>query len=372
MSIIETVLSILAALLVFGVIITVHEFGHFITAKLFGVRVNEFSVGMGPKLFGWGKGETKYSLRALPIGGYCAMEGENGGEEEDPRAFYGKPKWQRGIILVAGAAMNLLLGFLLMFGLTVARPLLSTTYVCDFAETAASNRPTDGGDALMPLDEILKVNNVSTHVDMDLSFALMTDEDGIVDITVRRDGEIVRLHNVSFNTTTEDGHTYTCIDFSLYGHDNALTHLFDTKGASVPKHIGNCFVSLGRTFRETWYSVGSTVRMIWVSLFDMVTGKYSLKDLSGPVGTTSVIAEAARMSFDSLLLIAMFITINLGIMNLLPFPALDGGRVALLLLEAVRGKPLKPETEGIINLIGFALLLGLIAVVTVSDILKFF
>jgi len=364
------VLSIIAALLVFGLLIFGHELGHFSMAKLFHVRVNEFAVGMGPRLFGFCKGETKYSLRLLPIGGFCAMEGENGGTDNDPNGFYAKPRWQRGLILVAGATVNLLLGFLLMFGIIVSQPLLSTTEICNFTETAVSNR-AENGDYLMPSDIILKVNNVSTHVSMDLSYALMTDEDGVVDITVRRNGEIRLLHNVSFNTETEDGHTYTCIDFTLYGTDNALTHLFDTGGETVFGHIGNCFVSLGRALRETWYSVCSTMRMIWVSLFDMVTGKYGLKDLSGPVGTTTVIAEAARVSMESLFLIAAFISINLGIMNLLPFPALDGGRVALLLLEGIRRKPLKPKTEQLINFIGLVLLLSLVAVVTVSDILKF-
>lgn len=362
----------IVALLVFCVIITVHEFGHFFTAKLFHVQVNEFSIGMGPKLLGWGKGETKYSIRLLPVGGYCAMEGEDGGTDENPRAFHRKPKWQRAIILVAGAFMNIVLGFVFMFCVTVSGEMTTTTTIYGFQESAVSNASVNGGDFLCPEDEILRVNNVNTHVSMDLSYALMTDDDGIVDITVRRNGEKVELHNVCFNTADEEGITYTTIDFIIYGQDNALTHMFDTKGLPVWTHVGNCFLSLGRALRETWYSVLSTMRMVWVSLIDMLTGRYGLKDLSGPVGTTTVISEAAAAGLESLIRIAMFITVNLGVFNLLPFPALDGGRVVLLGLEAIRRKPLNPKVEGAINLVGLALLLTLVAIVTVSDIIKLF
>ncbi len=367
-----TLLYILVALLVFGVIITVHEFGHFITAKLFHIQVNEFSIGMGPKLIGWGKGETKYSLRLLPVGGYCAMEGEDGGEEENERAFFRKPKWQRAIVLVAGAFMNVILGFFLMFCITVSADMTSTTVIHSFRDYAVSNTSVDGGDFLRPGDQILRVNNVSTHVGMDLSYALMTDQDGVVDILVRRDGKKVQLHNVCFNTADEQGVTYTTIDFVIYGQDNALSHVFDTEGFPVLTHVGNCFVSLGRAMRETWYSVLSTMRMVWVSLLDMLTGRYSLKDLSGPVGTTTVITEAAAAGLESLIRIAMFITVNLGIFNLLPFPALDGGRVVLLGLEAIRRKPLNPNVEAAINAVGLALLLTMVVIVTVSDISKLF
>lgn len=369
---IDTVISILVALLVFGVIIFVHEFGHFFTAKLFGIQVNEFAIGMGPKIVGWGKGETKYSLRALPIGGYCAMEGEDGGEDENPRAFNRKPKWQRGIVLVAGGAMNLILGFILMFSITVSTELFSTTTVSNFRDYAVSNSSVNGGDYLCKNDEILKVNNVSTHVAMDLSFALMTDSDGVVDILVKRNGEEVLLKDVTFNTEDEQGITYTTIDFQVWGTDNALHHIFDTKGQPVLTHIGNCFVSLGKAFAETWYSVIGTVRQVWVTIIDMVSGKYSLTDLSGPVGTTAAMGDAVSMGLESLILIAMFITVNLGIVNLLPFPALDGGRVVLLGVEAIRRKPLPPKVEAGINAAGLILLLSLMVIVSFFDIGKLF
>lgn len=368
----QTVLSILLALIVFGVIIFVHEFGHFFTAKLFGIQVNEFSIGMGPKVFSWGKGETAYSLRAFPVGGFCAMEGEDGGELENPRAFNRKPKWQRCIVLVAGGFMNVVLGLVIMFGLTVSSDLFSTTIISGFRENSVSNTSVSGGDCLREGDEILKVNNTAAHVAMDLSFALSSDQDGIVDILVLRDGEEILLEGVTFNVAGEDGVTYTMIDFTVYGIDNTLSHLFDTRGVSIGTHLLNCVKSVGRAFAETWYSTCSVVRTIWVSLIDMFTGKYGLTDLSGPVGTTGAISQAAGMGLESLLLMAMFISVNLGIFNLLPFPALDGGRVVLLGVEAVRRKPLDPRIEAGINIAGLVILFGLIVVVTFSDIMKLF
>ena len=377
---IETVLSIIVALIVFGVIIFIHELGHFVTAKLFDVQVNEFAIGMGPKLIGWGKGETKYSIRALPVGGYCAMEGEDGDETDEhgiridnPRAFNRKKKWQRAIILVAGATMNIILGFVIMFFITVSQPLLSSTQIASFDEAAVSNTSVDGGDFLQERDKILRINNVNVHVGMDLSYALMLDRDGVVDILVERNGERVQLKSVTFNMVDEQGTQYTTIDFRIYGTDNALTHLFTpNEGVPAGEHVKEIFVSLGRVFRETWYSVIATMRTVWTSLIDLMTGVYGLKDLSGPVGTTQVMTQAVSAGFDSLLLVAMFITVNLGIFNLLPFPALDGGRIVLLGLEAIRRKPLPKKVEAGINAAGLIILLALVAVVTVSDIIKMF
>lgn len=366
------VVSILVAILVFGVIIFVHELGHFMTAKMFGVQVNEFSIGMGPRLLKFGKGETEYSLRLLPIGGFCAMEGEDGGEDENPRAFHRKAKWKRAIILVAGGFMNIVLGFVVMYFMTATQPLLSTTIISGFDSQAVSNQVHDGGDALQQGDKILKINNTRCNVDTDIVFELMRAEDGKVDMLVERDGQQVQLRNVQFATEIAEGTETSVvrIDFTVYGRDNTLSHLFDTQGRSFWGHVGHIFVSIGEVAAESFFKTVSIVKLVWVSLIDIITGKYGLNELAGPVGTTSAIGEAASAGLSSLLMIAVFITINLGIVNLLPFPALDGGRVVLLGLEAIRRKPLSPKVEGAINLVGFGLLMVLIVVVSFNDIAR--
>lgn len=364
-------MGIIIALLVFGILIFIHEFGHFFTAKLFNVQVNEFSLGMGPKLFSFSKGETKYSLRVFPIGGYCAMEGEDGSDGTNPRAFNTKPKWQRAIILVAGGAMNIIFGFIVMFGLTCAEPMTGTMQIAKFYEGSVSNTSVNGGDALKENDVILEVNGKACHVTTDITTQFILDEDHIFDFLVKRDGKKIQLSGVSFNTAAADDGTTTIIcDFTLYGVDNALTHLFNTNGVGFWQHFGNVFVSLKNVAVEAYFNTVAFVKLVWTSLIELFSGKYGLTDLSGPIGTTSVISEAASIGIEPFLNIAVFITINLGIMNLLPLPALDGGRVLLLAIEAIRRKPLSEKVEAAINAVGFTLLIGLVIVVAISDIIK--
>ncbi len=360
-------MGIIIALIVFEILILIHEFGHFFTAKLFKVQVNEFALGMGPKLFSFTKGETKYSLRLLPIGGYCAMEGEDGSNGENPRAFNVKPKWQRAIVLIAGGAMNIILGFLVMFGMTCAEPLTGTLQIAKFHENAVSNQK------LQENDIILKINGDRCHVTSDVTTQFITDEDYKFDFLVLRDGNEVLLEDVAFATQeNEDGTTTMIVDFGFYGKDNALTHMFDAKGAGFWEHFGNIFVSLKNVTVEAFFNTISFMKLVWISLIELFSGKYGLTDLSGPIGTTSVISEAASMGIEPLLNIAVFITINLGIMNLLPFPALDGGRVLLLIIEAIRRKPLSEKVEAAINTVGFVILMGLVFIVAISDITKLF
>ncbi len=366
-------MGIIIAIFVFGVLIFIHEFGHFFTAKLFKVQVNEFALGMGPRLCGFTKGETKYSLRLFPIGGYCAMEGEDGSDGSNPRAFNTKPKWQRAIILVAGGVMNIILGFVVMWGLTCAEPMTDTLQIAKFYDNSVSNTSVNGGGALMENDIILEINGSPCHVTTDVTTQFIIDEDHVFDFLVERDGKEVMLSGVTFQTmNAEDGTTTIICDFTLYGKDNTLTHMFDLQGVGFWQHIGNIFISLKNVTAQAYYNTISFVKLVWTSLLELFTGKYGLTDLSGPIGTTTVISEAASMGIEPLLNIAVFITINLGIMNLLPFPALDGGRVLLLIIEAIRRKPLSERVEAAINATGFALLMGLIIIVAISDITKLF
>jgi len=343
-AVLNVVWTIVKTVLMLGVMIFFHELGHFITAKLSGIKVNEFALGMGPKIFGKKKGDTQYSLRLLPVGGFVAMEGEDA-ESDDENSYMKKPKWKRAIVLVAGATMNIILGLIILGGLTCSSELIGTRVIAGFKEGATSNA------VLQQNDEIKKINGHRVGIDNDIVFELVRDEDGMVDFTVVHDGETIELKEVPFQmTTAEDGTRAITLDFSVYGEEKSFF--------GVVKHA------------FAW--TGSVIKTVWVSLVELITGKYSISELSGPVGVATAVSQASSYGWDSLFLLVAYITINLGVFNLLPFPALDGGKLALLVVELIRGKPLDPKYEGYINLAGLAVLFGLMIVVTVSDVIKLF
>lgn len=356
--------TFLLTILVFGVIITLHELGHFLFAKLFRVRVNEFSFGMGPKLLSKQMGETAYSLRLLPIGGYVAMEGEDE-ESQDDRAFGNKPRWQRFLILFAGASMNILLGLLLLGIITAQMNLLPMNMVAKFYDGATSSQ------VLQPTDRIMKVNGYNTANYNDLIFQLIRDEDGVVDLEVLRgaDPSLTRWEQLMGRFGTSDKEQGELITIS--GHPFQMT-----QGENGVKQINIDMQFYGReaTF---WggvdYTVqwtGSVVKQVWYSLLDIVTGRYGLSQISGPVGTASIISEASSAGLRPFLVMVAMITINVGVFNLLPLPALDGGRLLFLLIESVRRKPIPAKYEAWVHGVGLMLMLGLIVVVTFSDIMK--
>ncbi len=334
---------ILLAILMFVFIIVLHEFGHFIAAKLLGVRVNEFSVGFGPKLFSKKGKETQYSVRAIPFGGYCAMEGEDE-ESADPKAFGNKKPWRRLVIVAAGAAFNLLLGFILSLILTISEPAFATTTVAEFSDDAVSN-----SYGLMENDEIIKINGRRIYCYSDLSYMLASSRDGKLDFTVIRNGKETHIKNVEFGLQKlDDGNSYIKLDFLVYGEKKTFL--------STLKHATKNTISYGR--------------IVYMSLYDMIGGKYKLNQLSGPVGITAVVSDAAKQSLWNVVYLACILTINLGIMNLLPLPALDGGRLIFILIELIRGKPVPAKYEGLVHTIGFVLLFGLIIFITFNDILN--
>ncbi|MBR1384854.1 MAG: site-2 protease family protein [Ruminococcus sp.] len=345
-------MKILVALLIFELIIVIHEGGHFIVAKLCGVKVNEFAIGMGPAILKKQKGETLYAWRLLPIGGYCAMEGEDE-DSDDDRSFNKKSVPKRIAIVIAGIVMNLILGFVLLVIYTVITAPITSTTVSKFeTDTAASHV-----SGLEVGDEIISVNGMHIFTDMDLSYQFQNDEDGVFDMVVKRNGEKKELKNVKFDIVNERLH----IDFFV-----------------LPEEA-NFFSVTSYAFRHTV----TDGRLIYISLIDMIRGKYSIRDLSGPVGIVNVIGDVIESEtkengidwhglFEQMLSLAAFITINLGLFNLLPLPALDGGRLIFLIIEGIRGKPVPPEKEGMVHFVGMALLLLLMAVITVSDIIKLF
>ncbi|MCQ2471151.1 MAG: site-2 protease family protein [Clostridia bacterium] len=357
MSVITWLLSkwtVLVAILFFGFIIMVHEAGHFSFAKLFGVKVNEFSLGMGPKLLSRKKGETTYSWRLLPIGGYVSMEGEDEASS-DERAFNKKPCWQKIIIVAAGAIVNIIIGLIIICAILAVNheDLSGTTFINYFlpeqsatqqAENVEKQEPLTEFDGLKTGDKIKKIDgkNVFYYEDIYYLSSRDFDEDGKFTATVERGGKKVTVENIS---------------------TDVINRMIIVGVKTTPLTI------IKDTFKESV----CICRMVYLSLFDMITGKYSVKDISGPIGVVDVVSQTAEASseahdYTGLFKILALITINIGIMNLLPLPALDGGRLFFLFIELIRRKPLNPKYEAMVHGIGLALLLALMAVISFKDI----
>ena len=335
-------MSILIAILLFGFMIFFHELGHFATAKWAGVKVNEFSLGMGPKIISKTFGETDYSLRLLPIGGFVAMEGEDE-ESEDDRRFMACPVWKRIIITAAGAIMNLILGFAVILILTSGQSLVGTTTIASFAENASS------AQYLQVDDTIVAVNGEKSGCDYDIVYSLIRDTDGVVDMDIIRGGEEIHLDEVVFDTQDINGTKSIILDFSIYGEETTFGKI------------------ISYSFRWTY----SLVKLVWHSLGDIISGDFGISQLSGPIGVTETISDAVKTTnYKGLLLILAIITVNLGVFNLLPLPALDGGRIFFMLLELVRGKPINQKVEGIIHTVGMGLLMLLMVIVAYNDIVR--
>lgn len=342
-SIWNTVYPILIAILFFELIIIIHEGGHYFAARLMKIKVNEFSVGMGPKIFQFTRKGTKYTLRWILFGGYCSMEGEDE-ESDDKNAFVNKKVWQRIFVVVAGAVMNLILGFVIVLIIVCSQNLVGTTQVAKFDDAAVSSQ-----SGLQVGDTIKSIDGMRVYTTNDVQTGLSRSPDGTVDMVVTRDGKDVDLQ-VKFETDEYEGTRYIVMDFWLRG---------------VEKTFGNVFV---QTFKESV----SYARMVFLSVHDLLTGRYGLSDLSGPVGAVSVVSDAVKTSVYSMLRIMALLTINVGLFNLFPIPALDGWRFFVLLAEGITRKKLPAKAEYIINAVGLVLLLGLMCVVTFSDITRLF
>lgn len=334
----------IVAVLLFLFMIFIHEFGHFLSAKLLGVKVNEFSIGFGPTLFKKQGKETLYAVRAVPFGGFCAMEGEDE-DSGDGRAFCNKKAWRRLIIVVAGAFMNIVLGLVLVTVTTVHDAQIVTTRVHSFrTENAISE-----ASGLRSGDEIIRVNGRRIFSTVDLSYCLTNVEGDTLKMQVKRDGKTEDL-NVKFNSNVQDGVNYVEIDFYL---------------TAEKKTVANVLAS---SFKTT-LSYG---RVVCFSLVDLLTGKYGIGAMSGPVGVTAAIGQVAKRGIWDLIPMISLITVNLGVFNLLPVPALDGGRAFFILVEMIIRRPVPKKAEGIVHAVGLILLLALIAVITVKDIIGFF
>ena len=406
------IVTFIAAVFVFSAVIAIHEFGHFMVAKLCGVQVNEFSIGMGPVLCKRVRKRTQYSIRALPVGGFVALEGEESPEsrqaeentDEEPlsphsdadsspsrgaktdagepaapsrgaKADAGKPDlpplsgevaeptgsdgevspsgiplneapvWQRALIMLAGAGMNFVLGFVVMAILITAQSEPITSKVLYQVEENA----LCGQTGLQAGDKILAVNGRRCFVANDILYELMRTEDYTADFTVLRDGKKVELPGVQFDTWQDDkGETHMSLGFTVYG--------IKKTPLNVLKEAGNSVLYYGR--------------IIFASLSDLLRGRESINDLSGPVGIVTAIGQAASYGWQDLLELLVLITVNLGIFNLLPFPALDGGKVVFLLIEGVTGHAVPEKIQSGLTVAAFALLFGLMIFATYNDIIR--
>ena len=386
------IVTFIAAVFVFSAVIAIHEFGHFMVAKLCGVQVNEFSIGMGPVLCKRVRKGTQYSIRALPVGGFVALEGEESpeskqaeenlsvvsddsspsrgakadagkpdlpplsGEVAEPTGSDGEvspsgiplneaPVWQRALIMLAGAGMNFVLGFVVMAILITAQNEPITSKVLYQVEENA----LCGQTGLQAGDKILAVNGRRCFVANDILYELMRTEDYTADFTVLRDGKKVELPGVQFDTWQDDkGETHMSLGFTVYG--------IKKTPLNVLKEAGNSVLYYGR--------------IIFASLSDLLRGRESINDLSGPVGIVTAIGQAASYGWQDLLELLVLITVNLGIFNLLPFPALDGGKVVFLLIEGVTGHAVPEKIQSGLTVAAFALLFGLMIFATYNDILR--
>lgn len=348
------VITVIVSVLIFGLVVMVHEWGHFICAKKAGIQINEFSIGMGPALFKTVKNGIQYSIRALPIGGYVSMEGED--EEVDlqpeetvpPKNGIPFPQvkvWKRMIVVAAGAFMNLVLGFtvlLLMFAFGEPGASKIVALVEEGSPVQQAGLQVD--------DEIVAINGRSCFVVNDILYELQRTENQTADLTVKRDGQTIVLKDIHFELV-QDGENQTMnIGFKV---------------RSLQKNIKTVLTQAAD------YTI-FYARLVFRSLVDLITGHVSVNQLSGPVGIIGAIGQAASMGVSEVLFMLTLLTVNLGVFNLLPFPALDGGKLVFLILEGVFRRPIPKKFEIFVNAAGMIALLSLMLFATFNDITRLF
>lgn len=340
-------MGIVIAVLMFGFMIFIHELGHFVTAKLCKVTVEEFAIGMGPKIFGYRskKSGTLYSLRLLPLGGFTNMLGEMDETDDDEHSLYKKPCWQRFLIFVSGSLMNIISAVLALFILNMTAAGFYTTTVKGFydADSSSYNSGLRSGDV------ILSINNNKVNVYTDIAFNITREGTEPCELRVLRNGEEIVLKDVVFPTDENDGILFGVMDFATEVE----------------------YTSLGVVLKQSVFQSFSTLKLMYQSLFDIITGRYGMEAVSGPIGVVGEIGEVVKEdNYSSMVNLFVFISMNLGVCNLLPIPALDGGRLIFVVLEMIRRKPIKLEYESYIHLAGMALLLIFMGVVAVFDIMR--
>lgn len=345
----NTIFYILITALVIGFLTFIHEFGHFFFARLFKVPVLEFAIGMGPKIYSWtGKQGTKYALRAFPIGGFVQMEGEEG-TSENPMAYNNLNPWKKIVVTAAGPIVNIVFAIILMFALVISSPQLGSNTVAGFLENSVSHTK------LQAYDEIIKVGDVKVHTGEEVYYEITMQGYEAIDITVKRNGKTIVLENVVFNTITDSGVALADVDFQLY----ALSALSD--------------VTVFDYLYQAFYRSLNMVKMVIDSLVGMISGRFGMDAVSGPIGMVETVGEVASVSPAALVNLIVLISMNLGIFNLLPIPALDGGRILFHLIDGIAGrKVIKKEIEDTITGVTLMLLLGFMLLISLKDVINLF
>ena len=349
-----TIVYLLLAILIFGFLIFIHELGHFLAAKKLGVQVNEFAICMGPVLWQRTKGETTYSIRAIPIGGFCAMEGEDE-ESANPRAFNSVAWWRRAVILVSGAFFNFVAGFLMVAVLMSTYSGFTKLEITGFFDNGAlEEQGLQVGDTLYALD------GERIYISGDLEMLATRDPSGVYDVTVLRDGEKVVLEDFRLQKGT-------------YELDGQQVYMYGLQFTGVEK-------TLGSVLQNAWYNCLDFVRLVRMGLQDLISGAVSVNEMNGPIGIMGAMADTGNASptvgigILNILYLAAFIAVNLAVMNLLPIPALDGGRLVCLLLttvaERITRKKINPKYEGYLHAAGMVALLALMVYVTFQDVFR--
>lgn len=346
-------LSLLYFILILGAIVLVHEFGHFIFSKLFGVYVYEFSIGMGPKILHWKKkgGETEYCIRAIPIGGFVSLAGEDADDNskiDEKRKLYSKPVWQRLIIMIAGATFNFLFAFVILFvsaliyGSVSTKPIVANVSEEYPAYTAGIKEG----------DTIVSINKQKTSSWSEVKLYIQTSEGKELNIVLKdKTGTKREVKVIPIEVKDDEGNISYAVGIGL---DDTVRR------------------GLWTSFKYATQTTCSLYKLMLTTLKQLITGKFSVSDLSGPVGIYSVVDSQSKQGLESILYLIAYLSMNVGVINLIPFPAFDGGRVLFLIIEKIRRKPIKAKTEGMINSIGFILLMLLMVFVTINDVIKLF
>lgn len=381
-------ITAIVSIAMFFVMISLHEFGHFIVAKILNFKVDEFSIGMGPAILKRKKGETQYSLRILPVGGYCKFEGEDEKDNDNPRAFANQKPWKRLLVLLAGGIFNVVLGFVLFMIVVFSISPVSTNVVDNTVEHSYVEQA-----GMQPGDKIVAINGKKVNFYNDIRLYTQNfekDENAV--ITVKRDGKKIDFNFKPSERSEEAVYTDTGVQVNstINGY---TTEKFISYSDSVPKDdslvgqsqqsksyiIGfyprqkdiNIFNVWGETYNETKFAV----KLVYQSFWQMITGKIGIDKMSGPVGIVKEVnnqVNSGKYSVVNVINLVALLTINLGVFNLLPIPALDGGRILFVLIEMIRRKPIPPDKEGIVHAVGMLLLLLFILFISFHDIMRLF
>lgn len=378
-------MTLIVTVVMFLVMVSLHEFGHFIVGRLLNFKILEYAIGFGPTIFSRQRGEVKYSIRAVPLGGYCKFEGEDE-DSKDQRAFSNQAVWKRILVVAAGGIFNIILGFMI-FVIVVAStsPMLTNT-----VDTVVEHSYIEDA-GIIPGDKIVEINGkkISFYDDITLyTSEFSKDTDAVV--TVKRDGEklsfsIRPTEQIITYTYQADGvnvsssiNGYETSEFVPYSEENPKGEAADGEVQTVTRYIIGFSplqknVTILNVWGQAWNETRFVVKLVYRSLWDMVTGKIGVDQMAGPVGIVSEVNNAVNSGSRSWLYVINLVgllTINLGVFNLLPIPALDGGRLFFMIIELIRRKPIPPEKEGMVHAVGMLLLFALIIFVSFNDVMR--